>query len=307
MTTVPGSTSYRSIQAAIDAAAPGDVITLQPGHYAGGANQNIRMGGKSVTLASIDPNDSRIVAGTVIGGTDAGPVVSLTSGENAGCVLAGLTISGAGTGVYCAGASPTIRNCRIVGNGGAGLELYSQARPVIRNCIIAGNRGAGIAMDPPFGRPGGHGNCPGIINGTIVENLGYGIKGGSPTIVNSIVYFNGAATGGRQIDSPAPIITYSDVQGNWPGNGNLDADPCFVRRGSWGGPDGAVWVSGDYHLQSQAGRWDADAQEWMVDVTTSPCIDAGDPAMGPGEEPAPNGGRINLGAYGAASEAGMSP
>ena len=101
------------------------------------------MKGKRVTLTSIDPNDSRIVATTVISGTEAGPALSFTSGEDANCVLAGLTISGARAAIYCNRASPTIRNCRLVGNSGAGIELYSYTRPTIRNCIIAGNRGPG--------------------------------------------------------------------------------------------------------------------------------------------------------------------
>ncbi len=301
-----GSVGYRTIQAAIDAAGHGDVIVLQPGQYSGAGNQAIAMRGKRVTLTSIDPNDSRIAAATIIGGTEAGPAVSCTSGEDAGCVLAGLTISGAQAAIYCNRASPTIRNCRIVGNSGAGIELYSYTRPTIRNCIIAGNRGAGIMMDSQQGRMGLFYNYPQIINCTVVENLVCGIKGGSPTIVNSIIYFNQAGANGKQIYSRSPAVTYSDVQGGWPGDGNLDVDPCFARSGSWGGPDGVVWVGGDYHLRSRAGRWDADAQQWGGDAITSPCIDAGDPATGPGQELPPNGGRINLGAYGGTSEAGMS-
>jgi parallel beta-helix repeat protein len=301
-----GSIGYRTIQAAIDAAGRGDVIVLQPGRYSGAGNQGIAMNGKRVTLTSIDPNDSRIVAATVISGTGAGPALSLTSGEDAHCVLAGLTISGAQSAIYCNRASPTIRNCRLVGNITAGIELYSNTRPTIRNCVIAGNRGPGIMMDSQQGRTGMYYNYPQIINCTIVENLGYAIKGGSPTVINSVLYFNGADADGKQINSRSSAVTYSDVQGGWPGDGNLDVDPCFVRSGSWGGPDGTVWVTGDYHLQSQAGRWDVDAHQWVVDAITSPCIDAGDPATNPGREPSPNGGRVNLGAYGGTSEAGMS-
>ncbi len=299
-----GSIGYRTIQAAIDAARPGDTIVLRPGRYSGAGSEGIAMKGKRVTLTSTDPNDSRIVATTVISGTESAPALSFTSGEDANCVLAGLTISGAKTAIYCNHASPTIRRCRIVANSGAGIELYSYTRPMIRNCVIAGNRGSGIMMDPQEGRTGMSHNDPQIINCTIVENLDYGIKGGSPTVVNSILYFNNADANGQQIYGRSSAVTYSDVKGGWPGDGNLDVDPCFARSGSW---DGAVWVGGDYHLQSQAGRWDADAQQWVVDAATSPCVNAGDPAMGVGDETAPNGGRINLGAYGGTSEAGMSP
>jgi hypothetical protein len=40
---------------------------------------------------------------------------------------------------------------------------------------------------------------------------------------------------------------------------------------------------------------------------SSPCIDAGDPTQPVLEEPAPDGGRINMGAYGGTAEASKSP
>ena len=66
------------------------------------------------------------------------------------------------------------------------------------------------------------------------------------------------------------------------------------------------WVDGDYHLKSQAGRWDPIGQTWVLDEVTSPCIDAGDPTSEVGDEPLPNGGRVNMGAYGGTTEASRS-
>ncbi len=43
-----------------------------------------------------------------------------------------------------------------------------------------------------------------------------------------------------------------------------------------------------------------------MDAATSPCIDAGDPNSPVGDEPQPNGGRINMGAYGGTAEASKS-
>ncbi|MHC4740911.1 MAG: hypothetical protein ACYS8Z_03305 [Planctomycetota bacterium] len=43
-----------------------------------------------------------------------------------------------------------------------------------------------------------------------------------------------------------------------------------------------------------------------MDEMTSPCIDAGDPMSPIGYEPFPNGGIINMGAYGGTAEAGKS-
>ncbi|HBG77354.1 MAG TPA: hypothetical protein DDW84_00700 [Phycisphaerales bacterium] len=55
---------------------------------------------------------------------------------------------------------------------------------------------------------------------------------------------------------------------------------------------------GDYHLLSEFGRYDLMTNSWVLDDATSPCVDAGDPTDNPMGEPMPNGGRINIGAYG---------
>jgi predicted outer membrane repeat protein len=113
--------------------------------------------------------------------------------------------------------------------------------------------------------------------------------------------------------SDCPIqVEYCNVQGGWAGEGNIDVDPCFADTGYWDpngtpeDPNDDFFVEGDYHLRSQAGRWDPAAGSWVVDDVTSPCIDAGDPNSPVGEEPFPNGGRVNMGAYGGTAEASMA-
>ena len=64
-------------------------------------------------------------------------------------------------------------------------------------------------------------------------------------------------------------------------------------------------MEGDYHLKSQAARWDAARESWVIDDVTSSC-DAGDPNSPVGDEPEPNGGRVNMGAYGGTAEASKS-
>jgi predicted outer membrane repeat protein len=119
-------------------------------------------------------------------------------------------------------------------------------------------------------------------------------------------------------------VSYSDVKGGpeevyadanctliWD-DGNIDSDPCFINPGYWdpnGTPwneDNDFWVNGDYHLKSQAGRWDLNVLTWVQDEVTSLCIDAGDPASPIGLEPFPNGGIINMGAYGGTAETSKS-
>lgn len=115
------------------------------------------------------------------------------------------------------------------------------------------------------------------------------------------------------------FVDYSDIQGGWtwPGKGIIDADPCFVDPGYWANADdpnvtaepndpNAVWFDGDYHLKSQDGRWDPITESWVFDDVTSPCIDTGDPNSPVTFEPFPNGGIINMGAYGGTAEASMS-
>jgi hypothetical protein len=90
-------------------------------------------------------------------------------------------------------------------------------------------------------------------------------------------------------------IAYSDVQGGWPGKANIDIDPLFAEA-----------ANGDYHLKSEAGRWDANSQSWVIDEVTSPCVDAGDPNSDWAAELWPHGRRINMGALGGTPEASMS-
>ncbi len=134
-------------------------------------------------------------------------------------------------------------------------------------------------------------NSPTIVNCTIVNNSEIGISEAMPKVLNSIIYNNSV-----QIPGSYAVVQYSNVQDGFPGEGNSDVNPLFAD------PE-----NGDYHLKSQAGRWDIISQSWIQDDVTSPCIDAGDPTSPIGLEPAPNGDRINMGAYGGTSEASKSP
>jgi hypothetical protein len=131
------------------------------------------------------------------------------------------------------------------------------------------------------------------------------LKNSSPTLTNCILW-----DGGDEIQNYSSTIeiTYSDVQRgstgvyvdpnstlNW-GVGNIDPDPCFVDPNN-----------GDYRLKSQAGRWHPNSESWVQDYVSSPCIDAGNPGCPVGDEPAPNGNRRNMGAYGGTAEASKSP
>jgi len=65
-------------------------------------------------------------------------------------------------------------------------------------------------------------------------------------------------------------------------------------------------ANGDYHLLSQRGRYWPAHDVWVLDKVTSPCVDGGDPYDNPSGEPMPNGGRIDMGAFGGTPFASLS-
>lgn len=58
------STELGSIQAAIDSAQDGDIITVPPGTYF----ENLNFKGRNITLTSVNPEDPEIVRATIIDG-----------------------------------------------------------------------------------------------------------------------------------------------------------------------------------------------------------------------------------------------
>ena len=146
---------YATIQSAIDAASPGDVIVVGPGTYTSNDNyQVVDMMGKSVTLRA-----SGSVEETIIDGEGARRGITCDSGETNDTIIEGFTItngksdhgggvlllleqsnftqlrccwqykqgdidwspnqSGHGGGIYCESASPLIDTCTISNNTAA--------------------------------------------------------------------------------------------------------------------------------------------------------------------------------------------
>jgi hypothetical protein len=223
-----------------------------------------------------------------------------------------------------AGAPSRIEGSSFTGNSARiGGAVYSGMRQDITNCVFAHNQAVEAGGGVYFrGARIGITSCTFFGNvaqaGTALACLEPLRKGSTPpsvTVVNTILW-----DGGNEIAVAAHIrmdVTYSNIQGGWPGEGNIDVDPLFAQPGYWADPDdpnrpgnpnnpNALWIDGDYHLKSQAGRWDTVNTRWVVDEVTSPCIDAGDPMSPIGLEPFPNGGRINMGAYGGTAEASLS-
>ena len=79
-------TDQPTIQAAIDAATPGDVIVVAPGTYW----ETIDFQGKAITLRSSNGPSDTTIDGTGLGGS----VVQAVSGEGPDTILEGFTITG---------------------------------------------------------------------------------------------------------------------------------------------------------------------------------------------------------------------
>ncbi len=232
--------------------------------------------------------------------------------------------SSRGSTVYANGEVLTATRCSFIGNsgGGSGGGAIDSRSEITRlsNCIFMGNTGSGLAA----GAVRASGAVMQVSNCTFAGNRGLpnALDFGSPPLprdswpqaelTQCIIQDGPDPFTASPMFSPQVAVNYSNVQGGYPGEGNIDIDPCFVVPGYWdtsGTPDDQaddVWVPGDYHLKSQAGHWDGDTETWILDDVTSPCIDAGDPNGFLGSEPFPNGGFVNMGAYGGTREASRS-
>jgi hypothetical protein len=158
------------------------------------------------------------------------------NGSVISCTFSGNAAGEDGGGIYeC--TNPTLANCLFATNSAThgGAVHATDSEPLLTNCTFAGNsalNGSSLACDSNAQQ---HPSDVGLV---------------------SCILWNGGQAVWNNDDSTI-MITYSDVQGGWPGIGNIDADPLFVDPD---GPDNDpnTWEDNDYRLSAG-----------------SPCIDAG--------------------------------
>ena len=177
---------------------------------------------------------------------------------------------------------------------GYAFSFYDAEGPetILTNFVIAGCGVAGIFCDS--------GSSPTLRNLTITGNqAGIVVYGGAnPFVVNSIIWGNATGPLSAWKANFNWRVYYSCIDQSIPNKaaGNIKADPKFVDS-----------QNADFHLKSQSGRYVPWTDTWVfTDRETSPCIDAGDPVDGPRAERVPNGGLINMGAYGGTPYASLS-
>jgi hypothetical protein len=208
-----------------------------------------------------------------------------------------------GGGIYNQYSNTNLKNCLFTNNvashslaTGRGSAIYNEnSDPNLTNCVVYGN-GYDTSKKSEAG---------GIYNDGFSR----------PKLTNCIIWCNKDEQPQKYSGT---IATYSNIEGDFrwimPGKGNINEYPDFVdpghrdNRGTPSDPRDDVWIEGnDFHLMSEAGHWNPNSQSWVKDNFTSFCIDAGDPNSPVAFEPYPNGGIINMGAYGSTAEASKSP
>lgn len=195
----------------------------------------------------------------------------INSGGGINCQLSSPDIKGntitensatVGGGICCKTASPNIMNNTISYNWscyGGGIYCNNSSPTIVNNLFLVNT------VSDVFGGKGGgfylkSASSPTITNNTITGNASMNGTGGgiycfsnsNPIIRNSIIWGNSAPID-PEISGTASVM-YCNVMGGYPGTGNMNLNPCFVKG-----------QSGDYYLSQTAAGQSVD----------SPCLDAG--------------------------------
>ncbi len=238
-------------------------------------------------------------------------------GNRCGGLIGNLVYSNSAEGISAQYASHVTRNT-VTDNLGHGITGWYGA--VVTNNLAARNGASAAYYNIALTR-----NAV-IRNNTLVGKNGISID--DPVgvqIANNIVWSHGSGMTALYISSPPGtlISDYNDIYatggavvGNWLGpRASLEAwqqvslrdahsisiDPRFVDS------------TNNFHLRSTSGSYRGapftapGGGSFVADADLSFCIDAGDPASGYAQESAPNGGRLDLGAFGNTPDASLSP
>lgn len=197
---------YISVQAAIDAANPGDTVYLQPGIY----RENINVNGKNITIRAFNTHFD-----TVLDGGASGPVVTFSGRETDKCVLRDLIIfngsAANGGGILGNNTMATVRNCTITSNSatGKGGGVYAFDGSLRKTTIIQNAAGSG----------GGIADSDGTIDECVITKNRASATGGGTYNCNGLIQFsqitkNEADTAGGGVDKADGFLLANVIDGN---------------------------------------------------------------------------------------------
>jgi predicted outer membrane repeat protein len=213
-----------------------------------------------------------------------------------------------GGGMRNSASSPPVTNSNFTDNeayyDGGGMYNY-ECDSTIQNCLFANNS----ASDGNGGAIYCVSGSPQIQDCTFSKNTAAnGYAGGlysynSGSSISNTIFWNNT-DGDSDLDLAAVTsgtitIYYSDVTLNhyYSGTGDVDYSYCINVD-----PLFADAANDDFHLKSPDGRWNGSS--WVTtDTVYSKCLVHSNPNYTYSNEPAPNGSKRNMGAYGNTSEA----
>ncbi len=246
----------------IDAQQTGTVVTCNNGEgpdtvldgftVTGGEPSGMRNVGSSATVTNCTFSGNTAVGG----GGDGGGMYNVQSSPMVtSCTFSGNSADDRGGGMYNIVSSPTVTNCTFSGNTadfGSGMFNDFLSSPTVTNCTFSNNtaefRGGGMynfvssptvtncafscnTADFGAGMSNDNSNSA-LTNCTFAGNAadnGGGVHNlfSSLTVINCVIWGNSPD---QLFDEPfsTSAALYSDIQGGWPGIGNIDADPLFV-------------------------------------------------------------------------------
>lgn len=296
---------------------PGDIIYVDSGTY----TQDF-----PILVTSLDAGSSASPV-TIIGSTNyfvptifnPSSATGIRFSQGPYYTLKYLTITNAGVAVSVERSSGfRMEHCRLMHNASHGFSANIASGAKIQNSVIAMNSGSALNM--------GVGSMS--VDHSVLwanSNSAVSIAQASATVSNSVVHATGEGkylyqiglfgsvsgdyndlwaedgayyvSDGSELDVPAVI--HEGVPQWVAASGNdvhsLNTDPLFAD------PE-----NGNFRPKSTVGRYFPVTElHELTDATNSPLVDAGDPNR-VCVEPAPNGDRINIGAYGNTAEASLS-